>query len=73
MKSILIKDTTREERARIVAQALSVCGGACDYCNGCDNMGGGRIDEIYRPYIEGEKELAQINEEYGTGFGFVRG
>lgn len=73
MRSILIKDTTREERQRIVAQALSVCGGACDYCNGCDNMGGGRIDEIYRPYIDGEKELADINAEYNAGFGFVKG
>ena len=71
MKSILIKDTTREERERIVAQGLSSCGGACDFCNGCDNLGGGRIDEIYRPYIEGEKELAQINEEYRARF--VRG
>ena len=71
MKSVLIKDTTREERERIVAQALSSCGGACDFCNGCYNLGGGRIDEIYRPYIEGEKELAQINEEYRARF--VRG
>ena len=71
MRAILIKDTTREERERIVAQALSACGGACDFCNGCDNLGGGRIDEIYRPYIEGEKELSQINEEYRTRF--VRG
>ena len=68
MKSILIKDTTREERERIVAQGLSSCGGACDFCNGCDNLGGGRIDEIYRPYIEGEKELAQVNEEYRARF-----
>ena len=68
MESVLIKDTTREERERIVAQGLSSCGGACDFCNGCDNLGGGRIDEIYRPYIEGEKELAQINEEYRARF-----
>ena len=68
MRSILIKDTTREERERIVAQALSSCGGACDFCNGCDNLGGGRIDEIYRPYIEGAKERAQINEEYRARF-----
>ena len=73
MKSVLIKDTTREERERIVAQALSACGGACDFCNGCDNMGGGRTDEIYRPYIEGKKELSEINAEYGSGFGFVKG
>lgn len=68
MKSILIKDTTREERERIVAKALAVCGGACDLCNGCDNLGGGRIDEIYRPYIEGKKEITEINAEYRTGF-----
>ncbi len=71
MRSVLIKDTTREERERIVAQALSACGGACDFCNGCDNLGGGRAEEIYRPYIDGEKELAQINEEYRAGL--VRG
>lgn len=71
MRSILIKDTTREERERIVARSLAVCGGACDFCNGCDNLGGGRIEELYRPYIEGEKEIAEINEAYHAGF--VRG
>jgi len=63
-KSILIKDTTREERERIVAQSLNVCGGACDFCSGCDNIGGGSIDSLYDPYIRGEKEIAQINAEY---------
>ena len=71
MKSVLIRDTTREERERIVAQGLAACGGACDFCNGCDNLGGGRIDEIYRPYIEGEKELSEINAQYRSNF--VRG
>lgn len=69
--SILIKDTTREERERIVAKSLAVCGGACDACNGCDNLGGGRIDNIYQAYIDGEKEIAEINAEYYRGF--VRG
>lgn len=67
MKSILIKDTTREEREKIVAQALAVCGGACDFCGGCDNIGGGRVDDIYQPYIDGEKEIAEINAEYRRG------
>lgn len=71
MKSILIKDTTRAEREKIVSQALSTCGGACDFCNGCDNLGGGRIDEIYKPYINGEKEISEINAEYYRGL--VRG
>ena len=66
-KSILIKDTTREEREQIVKRALSVCGDACDGCNSCGNLGGGTPDAIYQPYIDGEKEIAQINEEYRRG------
>ena len=34
IKSILIKDTTREERIRIIQEGLNQCGGACDFCNG---------------------------------------
>lgn len=67
MKSILIKDTTREEREEIVKRALSACGGECDFCGGCDNIGGGRIDDLYRPYIDGEKEISEINAEYRRG------
>ncbi len=72
-KSILIKDTTREERIRIVQQGLSQCGGACDFCNGCDNLGGGSVDSFYQPYIDGEKELREINMEYRSNSGLVRG
>ncbi|MBQ7255957.1 MAG: hypothetical protein IJS31_06940 [Oscillospiraceae bacterium] len=68
MKSLLIRDTTREEREQIVLQSLASCGGACDGCNGCDNLGGGRVDSIYAPYIEGEMELSEINEAYLRGF-----
>ena len=49
IKSILIKDTTREERIRIVQEGLNQCGGACDFCNGCDNLGGGSVDAFYEP------------------------
>jgi hypothetical protein len=71
MKSILIKDTTRAEREEIIRQSLAACGGACDYCNGCDNMGGGRIETLYQPYIDGIKEISEINAEYRRGL--VRG
>ena len=57
MKSILIKDTTREERIRIVTQSLQVCGQTCEFCNGCDNLGGGMVDSYFQPYINGEKEM----------------
>ncbi len=71
MKSLLIKDTTWEERIQIVQQGLSQCGGACDFCNGCDNLGGGSVDSFYEPYINGEKELRELNEEYRSGMGRV--
>lgn len=71
MRSILIKDTTREERIRIVQQSLNVCGNACEFCNGCDNLGGGRVETLYQPYIDGEKEIAEINAEYNRKF--IRG
>ena len=72
MKSILIKDTTREEREKIVHQALyGDCGSECEFCSGCDNIGGGSIDSIYQPYIDGLKEIREINEEYRAPF--VRG
>ncbi|MCI6811559.1 MAG: hypothetical protein PUI41_12290 [Lachnospiraceae bacterium] len=63
-KSLLIKDTTREERMQIVQHGLSQCGGGCDFCNGCDNLGGGSVDAYYQPYIDGIKELRELNEEY---------
>ena len=69
MQSLLIKDTTRAQREEIVRRALSACGGSCEGCNGCGNSGGGRVEAIYQPYIDGEKELAQINEEYAAFFG----
>ena len=67
MKSILIKDTTREERIRIVHEALwGSCGIDCEFCSGCDNRGGGRIDTIYQPYIDGELEIWEINERFNA-------
>ena len=67
IKSILIKDTTREERIRIVNKSLEVFGQECQFCNGCDNIGGGRTETFYQPYIDAEKELREINAEYIAG------
>ncbi len=69
VNSILIKDTTRQEREKIVQQALwDSCGAECEFCNGCDNLGGGRVDGIYQPYIDGLMEIAEINEQYSAPF-----
>ena len=69
MKSILIKDTTREEREEIVRKALwESCGAECEFCSGCDSLGGGRPDDYYQAYIDGKKELREINEEFSAPF-----
>ena len=68
-QSLLIKDTTREERERIVQRALwGFCGSDCEFCAGCDMRGGGRWESIYQPYIDGEKELSEINASYTAPF-----
>ena len=67
MQSILIRDTTRAQREQIVRQGLAACGISCEGCNGCDNLGGGRVDAFYQPYIDGEKELWELNAEYRRG------
>ena len=40
MKSILIKDTTKEEREEIIKASLD-CGGGCENCSSCW-LGGGQ-------------------------------
>lgn len=60
---ILIKDTTRKEREEIVLRALNCGGGGCENCSSC-SLGGGDPYEMYQDYIDGKKEIAEINAEY---------
>lgn len=53
-KSILIADTTKEERERIVAESIGNIDGSCDGC-----MAG--IANMYQDYIDGKKEIKDIN------------
>ena len=62
MKSILIKDTTREERERIIKESLD-CGSGCENCSSCW-LGGGSPWDIYQDYIDGKREIREINMEY---------
>jgi len=57
MKSIRIADTTREERAHIVAESIGNIDGACDGCSP-------GLLKMYQDYIDGRKELRQINMEF---------
>jgi len=61
MTSILIADTTREERERIVAESIGNIDGACDGCSP------GLIG-MYRDYIEGLRELREINMEFNARY-----
>ena len=54
MNSILIKDTTKEEREQIVAESIGNINGSCDGC-----MAG--LADMYQDYIDGKKEIRDIN------------
>jgi hypothetical protein len=60
----LIVNTTREEREQIVKASLSCGGGGCENCSSCGVYGAGDAFEMYQPYIDGEKEIHQINQEF---------
>ena len=55
--SIRIADTTREERERIVAESVGNISGLCDGCSP-------GIIEKYQDYIDGKRELREINAEF---------
>lgn len=63
MSGILIKDTTREEREEIIRKSLDCGGGGCENCSSCA-LGGGDPYGMYQPYIDGKKEISEINAEY---------
>ena len=59
--SYLICETTKEQREKIVAESL---GNIEASCNGC--MAG--LVEMYQDYIDGKKELRDINMEFNAGY-----
>ena len=61
MAGYLIAETTREEREKIVAESLGNIEASCVGC-----MAG--LAEMYQDYIDGEKELRQINMECNSRY-----
>lgn len=59
MVGYLIKDTTKEERQKIVEDSLGNISANCDGC-----MAG--LAEMYQDYIDGKKEIREINMEFNT-------
>lgn len=57
----LISETTREEREKIVAESLGYIESNCDGC-------AAGLAEMYQEYIEGKKELRDINMEFNARY-----
>ena len=57
----LISETTKEEREAIVKESLGNIAGACDGCS----VG---IVEMYQDYIDGKRELREINMEFNARY-----
>ena len=57
MHSILIKDTSREERQQIVAESIGNISGLCDGCSA-------GLAEMYQDYIDGKREIREINMDF---------
>ena len=64
LERYLIKNTTRAEREEIVRDALGCGGGGCENCSSCGVYGAGDPLEMYQPYVDGRKEIAEINQEF---------
>ena len=61
MTSYLIKDTTKEEREQIVAESLGNINGTCDGC-------AAGLADMYQDYIDGKRELKEINMSFRRGY-----
>lgn len=61
MSGYLIKDTTREERKKIVGESLGNIEANCDGC-----MAG--LAEMYNDYIDGKREIRDINMEFNARY-----
>ena len=75
--SYLIAETTKEEREKIVADALGNIEASCDGCMpglaemyisaNCDGCMA-RLADMYQDYIDGKKEIREINMEFNARY-----
>ena len=62
MDKFLIKNTTKEQRGQIVKEALG-------YSElGCDDGGSRYGYDFYEPYINGEKEIAELTQAFRASY-----
>ena len=68
MEKYLIRNTTGEERERIVRESLGCGYGGCENCSSCGVYGAGDPFDMFQPYIDGIKEISEINEEFSASY-----
>lgn len=68
LEEYLIKNTTREQREKIIRDSLSCGGTECENCSACDAYGAIDPYDMYQPYIDGKKELSEISREYRANY-----
>lgn len=64
MDKFSIKNTTKEQREKIVRDSLGCGGDSSENCSDCGVYGAGDPYEMYKPYIDGKKEISEINAEF---------
>jgi len=64
LEQYLVRNTTREQREKIIRDSLGCGGGGCDNCSSCGVYGAGDPLDMYQPYIDGFKEIEDINREF---------
>ena len=57
----LLSETTKEEREKLVAESLGNIEASCDGCSA-------GLAEMYQDYIDGKKELRDINMEFNARY-----
>lgn len=67
------KRYNKRRKKRIIQEALDCNDSAgCENCSGCGLFGAGDPFEMYEDYIEGKREIKEINMEFVSRY-FVRG
>ncbi len=61
MEEYLIKNTTREQREKIVADSLGNIEASCDGC-------ASGVLEMYQPYIDGKMELSECTMSFNARY-----
>jgi hypothetical protein len=65
---LLIKNTTKAQREQIVRDSLACGAGSCENCSACGVYGAGDPFDMYQPYIDGQKEIDDINREFNAKY-----